>query len=134
MSGRRGAALSRFLGVLLGAGTLALAVSGMADGLPAAAAGTWLVGEAGLVLLGITLVSPWRHIVERPAWWLPLVGLVVGSAGALLLVAPAIVWARIHVAWTAGESVVLAAVLAVLVAQVATLLWMRRCAIRASRD
>lgn len=130
MTSRRAAALSRVPGVLLGAGILALAVSAMADGLPSAAVGTWLAGEGALVLLGITLVSPWRHVVDGPGWWLPLVGLVGGSAGALLLVAPAIMWAGIHGAWSATDGTLLATAVIVVVAQIPTLLWMRRCAKR----
>lgn len=121
---RRTVWIIRLGGVGLGLALLALAAYWLRDP-PSASEGLWTVGMVSVVALGVTLLLPWAWVVRQPWWWAPLAVQLASLGGTAALLAPTLVWAEIHMALGLAERVVIVAVIAVLLAQLTAIGWMR---------
>jgi len=123
--------LLRGLGVLLGLAVLGVVLISITDGLPTTAIETWIVEELSLLLLGVLLLAPWRHIAPWRFWWIPFALLILAFLGALAFLAPSIVWASYHSAIGSGEILLGSVAILICLAQLVAI-WHLRCQARQS--
>ena len=118
--------LIRGLGVLLGLAVLGVVVISITDGLPTAAIEIWLVGVLSLLVLGVLLLAPWRHIAPWRFWWMPFALLILAFFGSLVFLTPSVVWASYHSALGSIEILLGSVAILICLAQLPAI-WYLRC-------